>query len=161
MREYIIQALLEVVQNYDVDGIHCDDYFYPSPNKNKQIPDNHTYEEFGKKYFSNIEDWRRNNTNVLIKDIYMRIKKIKPHVKFGVSPFGVWRNIADDKTGSNTTAGIPCYDKLYADTRTWIKNSWIDYIIPQLYWLIGYKPAAYDVLAEWWHKEVNDTTVHV
>jgi uncharacterized lipoprotein YddW (UPF0748 family) len=148
------------VTNYDVDGIHFDDYFYPYPIKDHEFPDNETYVKYGQKDFQHISDWRRNNTNILIHELHIRIKKIKPHVKFGISPFGVWRNIATDPTGSNTTA-LSCYDQLYADTRTWIREEWIDYVVPQLYWLIGFKAAPYDVLVEWWNREVNNTSVQV
>ena len=118
------------------------------------FPDQETYETYGQK-FTHIEDWRRDNVNELVKQINNTIKKEKPYVKFGISPFGVWRNIKDDPTGSNTTAGMTNYDDLYADTREWIQQHHIDYITPQIYWSIGFQPAAYDVLTKWWSNEVK------
>ena len=111
--------------------------------------------------FTNIEDWRRNNVNELVKDLNTAIKQEKSYVKFGISPFGVWRNIADDPTGSNTTAGQRNYDDLYANTREWIQKGFIDYITPQIYWNIGFTPAAYDILVDWWVKETNNKPIHL
>ena len=160
VREYIIAGALEVVHNYDIDAIHFDDYFYPYPIKGQEFSDGAAFVTNGQ-HFSDRSEWRRNNTNILIEELHKRIREVKPYVKLGVSPFGVWRNIRTDSTGSNTTAGVQCYDDLYADTRTWIRKGWIDYIVPQIYWLIGFRPASYDVLVEWWHREVNNTGVHL
>ena len=130
-----------------------DDYFYPYKVAGEEFPDQKTYETYNNGRFTNIEDWRRNNVNELVKDLNTAIKQEKSYVKFGISPFGVWRNIADDPTGSNTTAGQRNYDDLYADTREWIQKGYIDYITPQIYWNIGFTPAAYDILVDWWVKE--------
>ena len=120
-----------------------------------------TYETYNNGRFTNIEDWRRNNVNELVKDLNTAIKQEKSYVKFGISPFGVWRNIADDPTGSNTTAGQRNYDDLYANTREWIQKGFIDYITPQIYWNIGFTPAAYDILVDWWVKETNNKPIHL
>lgn len=160
-QDFIVGGIEEVVKNYDIDAVHMDDYFYPNKIAGVSFPDQETYETYGKKSFTHIEDWRRHNVNQLVQQINESIKKEKPYVKFGISPFGVWRNIKDDPTGSNTTAGMTNYDDLYADTREWIQQHNIDYITPQIYWSIGFKPAAYDVLTKWWSNEVKGEPVHL
>ncbi|EFH80664.1 glycoside hydrolase family 10 protein [Ktedonobacter racemifer] len=160
-REFVVQSILEVVRNYDVDGIHLDDYFYPYKVGNQDFPDDATYQQYGAARFANKDDWRRDNVNQMIQELSSGIKQIKPYVKFGISPFGVWRNRSVDPTGSDTTAGQTNYDTLYADTRLWIKNNWLDYIAPQIYWNIGFAPAAYDKLVSWWANEVAGTHVQL
>lgn len=160
-QDFIIGGIEEVVKNYDIDAVHMDDYFYPYKIAGVPFPDQETYETYGKKAFAHIEDWRRDNVNQLVKKINDTIKKEKSYVKFGISPFGVWRNIKDDPTGSNTTAGMTNYDDLYADTREWIQQHDIDYVTPQIYWSIGFQAAAYDVLTKWWSNEVKGEPVHL
>ncbi|MHA6486328.1 glycoside hydrolase family 10 protein [Bacillus cabrialesii] len=160
-RDFIVKSIEEVVKHYDIDAVHMDDYFYPYKIAGQEFPDQGQYEQYGKGTFSNIDDWRRDNVNQLVKQINQTIKAAKPYVKFGISPFGVWRNAADDPTGSNTKAGVTNYDDLYADTRHWIQEGDIDYIAPQIYWSIGFNAAAYDVLADWWSNEVNNRPVHL
>jgi uncharacterized lipoprotein YddW (UPF0748 family) len=156
--EYSINSIMEVVKNYDIDGVHMDDYFYPYPVNGEKIPDWSTYLKYGKE-FKVAADWRRNNVDRFIEILDSKIKKEKPNVQFGISPFGVWRNYNVDKSGSKTQAGITNYDNLYADTRKWIKKGWIDYIAPQIYWNQGFKVAEYNTLVNWWAKEVEDTDV--
>ncbi len=158
---FIVKGIEEVVKNYDIDAVHMDDYFYPYKIAGKEFPDQDTYEKYGKDRFANIDDWRRDNVNQLVKQINAAIKKEKPCVKFGISPFGVWRNKADDPTGSNTTAGMTNYDDLYADTREWIKQGYLDYIAPQIYWSIGFAPASYDILVDWWKHETEGRPIHL
>ncbi|MGH2482560.1 MAG: glycoside hydrolase family 10 protein, partial [Ktedonobacteraceae bacterium] len=160
VRQYITAGIMEVVNNYDIDGVHFDDYFYPYPVAGQTFPDQATYQQYGAN-FSTIGDWRRDNVNRLVEGLSVAIKQAKPYVQFGISPFGVWRNQSTDPTGSATQAGVQDYDDLYADTRTWIKNNWIDYIVPQIYWNIGFTPAAYDVLVVWWSHEVDSTNVQL
>ncbi|MBL4986062.1 glycoside hydrolase family 10 protein [Bacillus safensis] len=160
-QDFIVGGIEEVVKNYDIDAVHMDDYFYPYKIAGVPFPDQETYETYGKKAFTHIEDWRRDNVNQLVKQINDTIKKEKPYVKFGISPFGVWRNIKDDPTGSNTTAGMTNYDDLYADTREWIQQHDIDYVTPQIYWSIGFQAADYDVLTKWWSNEVKGEPVHL
>ncbi|NGP45299.1 family 10 glycosylhydrolase [Bacillaceae bacterium SIJ1] len=154
-REHIIASMEEVVRNYDVDGVHLDDYFYPS---NVWFNDDTTFALHNTTHLTKA-DWRRQNINVFVKELGEAVHQIDPNVSYGISPFGVWRNIADDPTGSATTAGVPAYDIMFADVRTWIKEEWIDYVAPQIYWSIGFTPAAYDVLVEWWANEVKGTDV--
>ena len=155
-REWICTIVQDIVTRYDIQAIHMDDYFYPYPAGSKPLPDRKTFEKFPRG-FDNIEDWRRNNVNLVIQDIHRTIQECKKEVEFGISPFGVWRNASVDSTGSATTAGITNYDDLYADIRLWIKEGWIDYVLPQLYWEIGKKAADYEVLAHWWANEVRGT----
>ena len=155
-REWICTIVQDIVQNYDIQAIHMDDYFYPYPVGKQELPDSLTFATHPRG-FENIRDWRRNNVNMVIQDISRTIKECKPEVKFGISPFGVWRNASVDSTGSATTAGITNYDDLYADIRLWIREGWIDYVLPQLYWEIGKKAADYEVLAHWWANEVRGT----
>lgn len=159
-RKFIIDGIIEVVKNYDIDAVHMDDYFYPYKIAGVEFPDQEEYEKYGQ-HFTNIGDWRRDNVNQLVRDINLAIKNEKSYVKFGISPFGVWRNIANDPTGSDTTAGQTNYDDLYADTREWIQRGYIDYITPQIYWNIGFEPAAYDILADWWVKETINRPIHL
>ncbi len=155
VQDYIIKIIADIVRRYDVDGIHFDDYFYPYPEKDENgkiipIPDYSTYKKYGRNY-KNIKDWRRHNINIFIQRVHDTIKAIKPWVSFGVSPPAVWRNKGYDPDGSNTL-GLAAYDWLYADVLTWLKNGWIDYVAPQLYWHIGHKRADYKTLLKWWVK---------
>jgi uncharacterized lipoprotein YddW (UPF0748 family) len=109
--------------------------------------------------FANRGDWRRNNINELVVEMRKRVRAVKPSVQFGISPFAVWRNKATDPAGSNTTAGCQTYDDLYADTRAWVQNEWIDYIAPQLYFYIGFPAADYAQLLPWWAETVQGTNV--
>ena len=155
-REWICTIVQDIVQRYDIQAIHMDDYFYPYPSGKLQLPDTATFRQHPRG-FDNIHDWRRNNVNMAIQDISRTIRECKDSVEFGISPFGVWRNAHVDSTGSATKAGITNYDDLYADIRLWIKEGWIDYVLPQLYWEIGKKVADYEILAHWWANEVRDT----
>lgn len=155
-REWICTIVQDIVQRYDIQAIHMDDYFYPYPIGGKPLPDAKTFAKYPRG-FDNIADWRRNNVNLVIKDIHRTIRECNKNVQFGISPFGVWRNASVDSTGSATTAGITNYDDLYADIRLWIKSGWIDYVLPQLYWEIGKKAADYEILAHWWANEVRGT----
>ncbi|WP_372632006.1 family 10 glycosylhydrolase [Cohnella sp.] len=153
-KDYIIAGVKEIVEKYDVDGIHMDDYFYPYPGT-EEFNDAREYNAYRNGGGTmNLADWRRNNVNDIVRDLHTGIKGLKPYVKFGISPFGIWRNKGTDPTGSDTT-GQQNYDGLYADTRTWIKQGWIDYIAPQIYWHFGYSAAAYEKLIDWWTKEIN------
>lgn len=151
VREYVIRIITDVVKRYDIDAVHLDDYFYPYRIAGVEFGDKHTFSIYGSG-FENKEDWRRNNVNLFISVLNTNIKQIKPHVKFGISPFGVWRNASKDPRGSETRGGQTCYDDLYSDVLLWLRNGWIDYLVPQLYWEHGHKLAAFDVLLPWWEK---------
>jgi uncharacterized lipoprotein YddW (UPF0748 family) len=160
VRQHLQNVVREVVTRYDIDGIHFDDYFYPYPIKDAEIDDQEAF-KLNPGKFKHLEDWRRNNVNQLIKGVGSLIKKNKPFVRFGISPFGIWRNSTTDPQGSETRAGIQGYDDLYADVRLWLKNGWIDYVAPQLYWSIGYKPADYEKLVDWWAEQSNGRHLYI
>ncbi len=160
VRYYIQSIVLDVVKRYDIDAVHFDDYFYPYKIGNEEIPDDETFKHH-KGNFQNKNDWRRENINLLIKGLSESIAKMKPHVKFGISPLGVWRNLKDDPRGSATAVGQTCYDYLGADILKWLENGWIDYVAPQMYWSIGHERADYKVLAEWWAKNSYNKHVYV
>jgi len=149
-REFIVKVVKDIVQRYDVDAIHMDDYFYPYPTS-EPFPDTTSFRLYNRGFqWESIADWRRENVDIAIKMINDTIKVTKPWVKFGISPFGVWRNIADDSTGSNTRAGATNYDDLYANIIKWQEKGWVDYCLPQLYWYIGHPAADFETLAYWW-----------
>lgn len=151
VQDHSAAVVMDVVKRYDIDGVHFDDYFYPywDYNDNKDFPDDDTYEAYqasGGKLARN--DWRREAVNKFIKRIYKEMKKEKPHVKFGISPFGIWRPGYPE-----SIAGFDQYDKLYADAKLWLNKGWIDYFTPQLYWQISKIPQSYPVLLGWWKNE--------
>ncbi|MET9020965.1 family 10 glycosylhydrolase [Actinopolymorpha sp. NPDC004070] len=160
VRRFCEDAIMDAVRRYDLDGVHFDDYFYPYPVGTTPFGDDATYEQYGDG-FADKASWRRNNIDLLIQELGSRIKDAKPWVKFGVSPFAVWRNQATDPEGSATTAGVQTYDDLAADTRKWVREEWIDYIVPQVYWSIGFAPADYAVLVPWWSEQVAGTDVQL
>lgn len=160
VRAYITEVVLNIVRNYDVDGIHFDDYFYPYTIANEKLRDDDTFRRY-KNGFGNIEDWRRNNVDLVIKGISDGIREIKPKVKFGISPVGVWRNASVDPSGSQTQGGQTSYDNLYADTRKWIQKGWIDYIAPQIYFSFEFNKVPYGVLAEWWTKHAYQRHLYI
>lgn len=159
-RKHCVNVIMEVVNQYDIDGVHFDDYFYPYKIKDLEFPDSASFALHGKE-FGNKDDWRRNNVDLLIKKLSDSIHSVKPQVQFGISPFGVWRNQEKDSTGSATKAGQTCYDDLFADIVKWQKEKWIDYVVPQIYWSIGFEVANYKVIAEWWNKNNYDVPVYI
>ncbi|WDF55544.1 glycoside hydrolase family 10 protein [Mucilaginibacter sp. KACC 22063] len=159
VREYIIQVILDIVKNYDIDGIHMDDYFYPYLIAGQTIHDEAAFRQYGAD-FTDIRDWRRNNVDLLIKALGDSIHKYKPNIKWGVSPRGVWRNHDEDIEGSMTHGG-PSYSENYADTRKWLKEGWIDYLVPQVYWQIGNRSAGFDVLTDWWSQQTNGHHLYI
>ena len=158
-RRHICMVVSDIVSRYDVDAIHMDDYFYPYPIKGKDFPDDASFARFGGG-FSNKEDWRRSNVNVLIKKLHETIREIKPWVKFGVSPFGIYRNESSDPLGSKTK-GLQNYDDLYADVLLWAREGWIDYNIPQIYWHIGHPVADYETLVKWWARNTENRPLFI
>jgi len=149
-REFVVKVVNDIVSRYDVDAIHFDDYFYPYPLKD-EFPDDQSFAQYNRGYSPEQKAaWRRDNVDMVIQMLSLNIKQTKPWVKFGISPFGVWRNKADDPEGSETTAGTTNYDHLHADILKWQKNGWIDYCLPQLYWQIGHKSVDFVTLSKWW-----------
>ncbi len=154
VRAFVQEAMLDAVRKYPVDGVHFDDYFYPYPVSGQTFDDDAAFEQYGGG-FANRADWRRDNINRLVGEMAARIKSIRPGTQFGISPFGVWRNAATDPRGSDTRAGVQTYDDLYADTRRWVRENWIDYVCPQLYWNIGLAAADYAKILPWWASAVR------
>jgi uncharacterized lipoprotein YddW (UPF0748 family) len=149
VRDHVDNVVAELVSNYDIDAIHFDDYFYPYREGKEVFQDGSAFSRFNEGYTS-VDDWRRYNVSELIYKLSKTIKRIKPNVQFGISPFGVWRNSYRDPLGSVTQAGQTCYDDLYADILLWLKNDWIDYIAPQNYWATGFAIADHQIIADWW-----------
>ncbi|MEU2516403.1 glycoside hydrolase family 10 protein [Streptomyces syringium] len=160
VRRFVQDAILDAVTRYDLDGVHFDDYFYPYPVTGQTFDDTAAFERYGRD-FPDRAAWRRDNIDRLVHEMGVRIKRRKRHVKFGVSPFAIWRNRATDPLGSDTRAGVQTYDDLYADTRRWVTEEWIDYIVPQIYWHIGFAAADYAKLLPWWAETVRGTDVHL
>jgi uncharacterized lipoprotein YddW (UPF0748 family) len=157
-RVFVEDSILEAVTRYDIDGVHFDDFFYPYPSGNQDFPDQATYARYGAG--ASKDDWRRQNVNLFVQEMNARIKELKPWVKFGISPFGIWRNQATDRRGS-ATSGLQSYDAIYADTRLWVRKGWLDYVVPQLYWHIGFAKADYAKLLPWWSSVVQGTSVQL
>ncbi len=148
VRNYSISVIVDVIKRYDIDGVHFDDYFYPYPITGVDFPDDSTFIRYPRG-FTNKADWRRDNINLFMETLYDTIRTMRKNVKFGISPFGIWRNQSTDPLGS-ATSGFQAYDQQFADSRKWVQMGWLDYIVPQVYWNIGYAPAKYDVLVPWW-----------
>ncbi|SDS36456.1 family 10 glycosylhydrolase [Gramella sp. MAR_2010_147] len=150
-QDHSAAVVMDIVERYDIDGVHFDDYFYPydSYNNGKDFPDEKTFASYKS---NNGElskgDWRRDHVNRFIKRIYEEIKAEKPHVKFGLSPFGIWR-----PGYPQSVTGYDQYDKLYADAKLWLNEGWIDYFTPQLYWQINKPGQSFPELLGWWESE--------
>ena len=151
VREHLGTVIDELVQGYDLDGIHFDDYFYPYPRAGEPFPDSLSFAQYGGA--QSLANWRRNNVNTFVAETHRRIKAAKPWIQFGVSPFGVWRNQRQDPvTGSATRASVSSYDDLFGDALAWARSGTVDYLLPQLYWSMDYAPASHRILADWWAK---------
>ncbi|MEU6759701.1 family 10 glycosylhydrolase [Streptomyces sp. NPDC046685] len=159
VRRFVQDAMLDAVSRYPVDAVHWDDYFYPYPVDGEYFDDDEAYEEYGGSFDSRA-DWRRHNTDTLVREMSERLRTVRPAARFGISPFGIWRNADRDPLGSRTQS-LATYDDLYADTRKWVKEGWIDYIVPQAYWHIGHPTADYAALVPWWARTVAGTDVEL
>ncbi len=160
VRRFVREAMLDAVRRYPVDGLHFDDYFYPYPVAGEEFDDADAYQAYGSG-FADRAAWRRHNVDLLVRETASRIRRVRPGARFGVSPFGVWRNDAADPRGSRTSAGTQSYDDLHADSRGWVRRGWLDYVCPQLYWNIGLAAADYAKLVPWWSDVVDGTGVHL
>jgi uncharacterized lipoprotein YddW (UPF0748 family) len=161
-RNHVSRVVSDIVRRYDIDAIHMDDYFYPYRISGRNFPDDSSFALY-RGHFTDEErdDWRRHNVNLIIRQLHDSIKNIKPWVEFGISPFGVWRNADRDSAGSATRAGQTNYDDLFADILMWQKEGWIDYVVPQLYWHIGFGVADYSVLTKWWNANSYDCPLYI
>ncbi len=157
VRAFVQDAMMDAISRYDVDGAHFDDYFYPYPVEGQTIPDEATYAAHSDGV-TPIEDWRRENINLLVSEMHERIRAEKPWVRFGISPFGIWRNASSDPEGSDTS-GSESYEIISADSLRWVRQGWVDYINPQIYWQFGHPAADYETLVRWWAEKVADTEV--
>ena len=158
--DYICKIAEDILQRYDIDGFHIDDYFYPYPVAGKKIPDVREFSLYGGG-FGNIQDWRRDNVDRFIKKLSETIHRIKPWVKFGVSPFGIYRNAKNAPNIGSKTSGLQNYDDLYADVLKWVNNGWVDYCVPQIYWEIGNKAADYKELIHWWNRYASNRPLYI
>lgn len=164
-RQFICRVVRDIVSRYDVDAIHMDDYFYPYPVPGETFPDDRSFHKYGKPQgYTQAQraDWRRENVNTLISELKRTILLTKPWVRFGISPFGIYRNkkSTPDGSGSNTN-GLQNYDDLYADITRWVREGWIDYNIPQIYWEMGHPAADYTTLIKWWNQHANGGHLYI
>jgi len=153
-RQLIVDGVEELLRNYNLDGIHLDDYFYPSRN----FPDQAMFARYGAGM--DLHDWRRENVNTLIRELQQITHEINPRASFGVSPFAIWQNNDRDPRGS-ATRGLESYHSHYADTRLWVLEGWVDYIVPQIYWIEGNPAACYEAVLSWWEDLVQGTNVRL
>ena len=158
VRSYIAGIVANIVRNYDVDGIHFDDYFYPYAIAGQVIRDDAAYRQ----HYNGMsrEDWRRSNVDKLILELRDSVRLVKPYVKFGISPFGIWKNQKSDPEGSATNGGQAYYE-LYADTRKWAREGWVDYIAPQIYFTTEFERANYRTLVDWWKRNSGDRHLYI
>ena len=148
---HLVEVIAEVATNYDVDAILLDDYFYPYPVDGKKFGDEKSFAKYGRHFYpKRLKEWRRENINHFISSLHDTLVQVNPKIKFGISPFGIWRNISVDPAGSAGLRGMSSYDDLYADVRKWLMNGWIDYVIPQLYWEKGNHFGDFTSLVQWW-----------
>lgn len=160
VRQRLVSIMKEVVSEYDIDAIHFDDYFYPYKIKDVVFEDTSCY-KFYKQPNQSIDDWRRSNIDSLVKNVHHTIKKEKPWVQFGISPFGVWKNNSTDPKGSDTRAGQTTYEDLYADPLLWMKEGWVDYIIPQVYWSMNLPIASHSKIVSWWAQNKSNSNIYI
>lgn len=160
VQDHLLQVITELTKNYEIDGVHFDDYFYPYKIDGEYFNDSLSYHDRINKSLT-VDDWRRKNINEFVAACKKTIYQLDSFVQFGISPFGVWRNKADDITGSDTRAGQTIYDDLYADSRHWIEHNSLDYIAPQAYWSMDYPAASHRVLVDWWADEVGELPVYM
>ncbi|MFV0482954.1 MAG: glycoside hydrolase family 10 protein [Bacteroidales bacterium] len=158
--DYVTKIVSEVVDKYDIDGVHFDDYFYPYPVADAEFRDSKQFASRSDKSL-NLAEWRRANINSFIRSVNASIKNIKPYVKFGISPFGVWRNASTDEEGSATRGGVQLYDDLYADVPYWARMGWLDYVAVQIYWARSNPYAGFDVLSDWWKRQCADRNYYL
>jgi uncharacterized lipoprotein YddW (UPF0748 family) len=156
---YVNLVIRDMLSRYDIDAIHFDDYFYPYRIGTVEFPDNTSYLKYGQGM--DKETWRRSNVDSVIVMLHRTIQEVKKKCKLGISPFGVWRNLSKDSLGSDTRAGQTNYDDLYADIMLWLKNGWIGYVVPQLYWEFEQKNAPFGVLLDWWSKNHFDRPCYI
>ncbi|MGH7460409.1 MAG: glycoside hydrolase family 10 protein, partial [Longimicrobiales bacterium] len=161
IREHALAVITDVVRRYDVDGIHIDDYFYPYQERTTsgrliQFPDDASWNRYRRAGGDlSRDDWRRHNVNLFVEQLYARVKSLKPAVKVGISPFGIWR-----PGHPRSVTGLDAFTEIYADARKWLREGWVDYFVPQLYWRISAPSQSYPELLRWW-VEQNEKGRHI
>ncbi|MGM0376129.1 MAG: family 10 glycosylhydrolase [Bacteroidota bacterium] len=161
-RDHVAGVVGDILRRYEVDALHFDDYFYPYRIQGEEFPDQEAFEEYPRGFSEEEkDDWRRDNVDLIIEQLHDTIEAVNPHVAFGISPFGVWRNRADDPKGSATQAGQTNYDDLFANILRWQEEGWIDYVTPQIYWHIGKEVADYEIIADWWSRNALGCRLYI
>ena len=160
VREHLVAVMAEVAERYEIDGLHFDDYFYPYRRADEDFQDTLSFKNYALNN-QTLDDWRRGNIDALIEQVHDTLIQTKPWVQFGISPFGVWKNRNQDPEGSDTKAGQTTYYDLYADPVKWMKEGWIDYVVPQVYWSMDYAPAAYRKLVPWWAEKSETANLYI
>lgn len=158
-QQHVVNVIRDLVKRYDIDAIHFDDYFYPYRVPGKAFPDGASFARYG----NGLDEasWRRSNVDSVICLLSKAIKEENKYCRFGVSPFGVWRNSSQDPEGSPTRGGQTNYDDLYADILLWLQKGWIDYVTPQLYWEFGHRLVAYETLIDWWSRHAYGKHLYI
>ena len=154
VRQLVADGVRELLENYEIDGIHMDDYFYPGPD----FDDDAQYQLYNGGEFSTIADWRRNNVNMLVRSLHETVHSVRSDAVFGISPLGIWDNKSSNALGSDTS-GKSSYSALFADSKKWVEEGWVDYLAPQIYWEFGFKAADYGVVSQWWSNVFKDSEV--
>jgi uncharacterized lipoprotein YddW (UPF0748 family) len=160
VRAHVTQVVMEVVRRYDIDGVHFDDFFYPYPSTGLSYNDDSTFVRYNRG-ISDRGNWRRDNVDLLIKTVSDSIKAVKPYVKFGISPFGIWQNKSTTQPLGSDTRGLESYSAIYCDSKKWVQQGWIDYVTPQLYWYIGFSVADYGILLPWWVQNSSNRHIYI
>lgn len=159
VKDYVLNIIRDIIVRYNIDGLHIDDYFYPYPIQGISFNDKEAYKIYG--HGLSLANWRRSNCDSIVHGMYDCIKSINPYIKFGVSPFGIWRSDLYDQSGSKGDIGLSSYDNLYADVLYWLKNKWMDYIIPQLYWEIDNPQVDFEDLLAWWNNHTFGRQLYI
>jgi uncharacterized lipoprotein YddW (UPF0748 family) len=161
-RKFVEKVIADVVTRYDIDAVHFDDYYYPYRLEGIEFPDSLSFSLYHREYDSlTKDDWRRDNVNIFVKELYDTINHIKPWVHFGISPFGVWRNKSQDPDGSDTQTLQTNYDDLFGDSQAWVRNGWLDYILPQCYQYLGRDIMDYRVVTRWWSNHNHGVNFYI
>jgi uncharacterized lipoprotein YddW (UPF0748 family) len=162
VRKFVERVITDVVSRYDIDAVHFDDYYYPYRIEGEVFPDTASFARYGEKYSDDTkDDWRRENINLLVSELFDTINQLKPWVHFGISPFGVWRNKSSDPRGSETQTSQTNHDDLFGDALKWMEQGWLDYIVPQCYQYMGRDIMDYRIVTRWWSDHHHDVNYYI
>ncbi len=159
VRQLVADGVKEIVENYNIDGIHFDDYFYPYPVSGAEFDDLKAYEQYGNGL--SLDDFRRQSVNTMVELVYNTVKSQNHDISFGISPQGIWANKEIDIRGSDTGSSIQSYSDLYADSLYWIEQGIVDYICPQIYWSIEQNDVAFNKVYEWWSNTASQYNIEL